>query len=125
MVKPSTTSRTFHEIENIEFPEVPPQVLEHDDLEGQVEEMKKWFKAWANQDASERNYTEYFKVHKVNVYTYIYIMYIHITEMQAVLSYLNSTGFIIVLRCPQVQGYPGVHLPPNKSVYMSDLANIT
>jgi len=36
-------------------------VLERDTLEGQVDEMKKWFKAWKDQDDSKRNYKNYFK----------------------------------------------------------------
>ena len=61
MVMPSTSSSTFHETESIPFPDVPPEVLEQDDLTHQLLEMQLWFKAWADQDYSVRDYRDYFK----------------------------------------------------------------
>ena len=57
---PHGTSSEWHATEPIPFPDVPPEVtnLEPDD---QVAEMQEWFKAWQNQDHSQRDYRNYFK----------------------------------------------------------------
>ena len=57
---PHTTSDQWHDVEPIPFPKAPPEVtsLEPDD---QVAEMQEWFKAWQNQDHSQRDYRKYFK----------------------------------------------------------------
>ena len=59
--QPSTTSTAFHEVEDIQFPPVPDAVLQQDNVEDQITEMKKWFKAWTDQDSSERDYNAHFK----------------------------------------------------------------
>ena len=61
LVMPLTNNKTFHGIEPIPFPDVPPAVLEYDNLEEQVLELREWFKAWASQDRSVRDYRDYFK----------------------------------------------------------------
>ncbi|XP_012937035.1 uncharacterized protein LOC101855249, partial [Aplysia californica] len=58
---PSRTSTDYKAMDDIEYPAVPPEVLEKDGLDDQVLEMRKWFKAWADQDDSERDYKKYFK----------------------------------------------------------------
>ena len=58
---PSTTSSVMHEIEEIPLPEVPQEVLQLETLEEQVAEMQEWFRAWAEQDHSIRDYRPYFK----------------------------------------------------------------
>ena len=40
---PSSTSNVYHEVEDIEFPLVPPSVLEKSTPEEQIEEMRKYF----------------------------------------------------------------------------------
>ena len=47
----------------IPFPDVPPSVLQKATTEEQIEEMKKYFEAFAKQDDSIRNYKPYFKPH--------------------------------------------------------------
>ena len=59
--KKHSNSKRFKASENIEFPDVPPEVLEKETVKGHVEEMKKWFKAWKDQDDSKRDYNKYFK----------------------------------------------------------------
>lgn len=58
---PSTTTSNYHEVEEIPFPDVPPEVLQHQDLADQIKEMREWFKAWKNNDHSVRDYRKYFK----------------------------------------------------------------
>ena len=58
---PSTENSTLHAVEDIPFPDVPPDVLQYESLEDQIEEMQQWFKAWDDQDYSTRDYREYFK----------------------------------------------------------------
>ena len=59
--KPHSTSNIYHDTELIEFPDVPPEVLKQPTVEDQIREMREWFKAFANQDYTVRNYTKYFK----------------------------------------------------------------
>jgi len=61
LVMPSRTSTEFHSVEDIEFPDVPDAVTNKPSLEEEIEEMRQWFKAWRDQDASQRDYTQYFK----------------------------------------------------------------
>ena len=61
LVQPSTTSGTFHETQDIIYPEVPPSVLGQPTVEDQINEMRQWFKAWRDQDFSVRDYRQYFK----------------------------------------------------------------
>ena len=58
---PSTTSSTYHEVEDIPFPEVPPEVLQYNEIADQITEMQAWFKAWKDQDHTVRDYRKYFK----------------------------------------------------------------
>ncbi|RUS87389.1 hypothetical protein EGW08_004843 [Elysia chlorotica] len=58
---PSRTSQDYRATEEIAYPDVPPAVTRKASVEKQIEEMRLWFKAWADQDASSRDYTKYFK----------------------------------------------------------------
>jgi len=58
---PSKTSTLYKAVEEIEYPEVPPEVLQYQDVQEQTLEMQKWFQAWASQDYSVRDYRKYFK----------------------------------------------------------------
>lgn len=58
---PHRTSKEYHAYEPIPFPEVPPSVKSQPTLDGQIEELHKWFKAWRDSDTSKYNYTKYFK----------------------------------------------------------------
>jgi len=58
----TTKSKTQYDAhEEFDFPEVPPAVLAIENIEDQVFEMKKWFKAFHDQDYSVRDYRPYFK----------------------------------------------------------------
>ena len=59
--QPVTNDSTYDAVEEVEFPGVPPAVTDLVDIDDQVEEMRKWFKAWNDQDDSVRNYKDYFK----------------------------------------------------------------
>ena len=54
-------SSDYHKVEEIPFPDVPPEVKGQPTVDAQITEMQKWFKAWKEQNATERNYTKYFK----------------------------------------------------------------
>ncbi|XP_013383323.1 uncharacterized protein LOC106153767 [Lingula anatina] len=58
---PHRTSTAYHAVEDVPFPEVPPAVLKKATVQEQITEMREWFKAWANQDYSKRDYRPYFK----------------------------------------------------------------
>ena len=59
---PHRTSKEFHATEDLPFPDVPPSVLaKGDDIQGQVNEMREYFKAWRDQDHTVRDYRKYFK----------------------------------------------------------------
>ena len=57
----SRSSTEYGAVEDIEFPDVPPEVKQHVNIKDQVEEMRQWFKAWKDQDYSVRDYRPYFK----------------------------------------------------------------
>ena len=61
IVKPSTTSKAYGAVEKIKFPDVPPAVLAKKTVSEQTKEMQLWFKAFAEQDYSVRDYRPYFK----------------------------------------------------------------
>ena len=61
LVMPLTNDNSFHGVEPIPFPDVPPEVLQHNNIDDQILELREWFKAWANQDHSVRDYRDYFK----------------------------------------------------------------
>ncbi|BFZ11234.1 hypothetical protein BsWGS_14271 [Bradybaena similaris] len=61
LVMPSRHSREYHAVEDIPFPDVPPEVIKKSTVEEQITEMREWFKAFHKQDRSIRDYTKYFK----------------------------------------------------------------
>ena len=73
---PHRNSREYHKVEKIPFPAVPPEVLRLNTVNKQAEEMRAWFKAWADQDYSQRDYRKYFKP----VLCYIEGAWIHADE---------------------------------------------
>ncbi|PFX28134.1 hypothetical protein AWC38_SpisGene7132 [Stylophora pistillata] len=50
----------YHAIEEIPFPDVPPEVKSKP-VDEQIIEIREWFKAWKDQDHSVRDYRKYFK----------------------------------------------------------------
>jgi len=58
---PHRTSKNLNAFERVPFPDVPPEVTSKATVDEQVVEMRKWFKAWRDQDTSERDYRKYFK----------------------------------------------------------------
>ena len=58
---PVNGSSTYHQVEDIPFPDVPPEVTQHENIDDQIAEMREWFKAWKKQDHSVRDYRRYFK----------------------------------------------------------------
>ncbi|XP_064645723.1 uncharacterized protein LOC135499028 [Lineus longissimus] len=58
---PSTTQTKFRKMEDVPFPDVPPEVLSKSTVDEQIEEMRAWFKAWKDSDHSTRDYRKYFK----------------------------------------------------------------
>ena len=58
---PSTTTSNYHEVEEIPYPDVPPEVLQQNNMADQITEMREWFKAWKQNDHSVRDYRKYFK----------------------------------------------------------------
>ena len=61
LVMPSRESSEYGATEAIEYPDVPPEVSNAGSVSAQITEMQKWFKAFKDQDNSERDYTQYFK----------------------------------------------------------------
>ena len=61
MYMPSTTSKEDSAVTRIQLPEVPPEVLAKPTVAEQIVEMRKWFKAWRDQDDSTRDYRKYFQ----------------------------------------------------------------
>ena len=61
LVMPHRTDGTYEAVEEIPYPEVPPEVTAFPNVEDQVTEMQKWFQAWGDQDYSVRDYRPYFK----------------------------------------------------------------
>jgi len=61
LVKPGNKgTNDYHSTVPIESPAVPPSVLSQSTVEGQITEMKEYFKAFAKQDISIRDYRPYF-----------------------------------------------------------------
>ncbi|CAH1788966.1 unnamed protein product [Owenia fusiformis] len=58
---PSETSSKFHEVQDVPFPDVPQAVLDQPTVDGQILEMREWFRAWKDQDHSVRDYRQHFK----------------------------------------------------------------
>ncbi|CAH1780052.1 unnamed protein product [Owenia fusiformis] len=61
LLMPSKTKKTFHSVDPIPFPDVPPAVLAKKTVNEQVIEMREWFKAWKNQNFKVRDYRKFFK----------------------------------------------------------------
>ena len=61
LVMPHRTSTDYHAVEDIPFPEIPPEVTNKLTPEDEIKEMREWFKAWKDQNTTHRNYPEYFK----------------------------------------------------------------
>jgi len=61
LVQPHSTSMEFHATEDIEYPDVPPEVLAQSSIEDQITEMREWFRAWKWQRSTVRDYPNYFK----------------------------------------------------------------
>ncbi|GFR88266.1 hypothetical protein ElyMa_004247100 [Elysia marginata] len=61
IVKQSSTSRELHATEPIQFPDVPPSVLEKKSIAGQTEEMRAYFKAFKEQNTTLRDYRPFFR----------------------------------------------------------------
>ena len=61
LMMPHRTLKTYNLMEDIPFPDVPPEVLRLRTVRKQTLELRKWFKAWKDQDHSERDYRKYFK----------------------------------------------------------------
>ena len=61
LYQPATNDTTYDAVNDIEFPSVPKAITDLPDLGDQMEEMRKWFKAWKDEDHSERDYRDYFK----------------------------------------------------------------
>ena len=59
--QPHSTDPSFHKVEPIEFPDVPPEVTNQPTVDAQIQEMREWFKAWKNSDDSQRDYKKYFQ----------------------------------------------------------------
>ena len=58
---PHRTSKEYHETEEVPFPDVPPQVTNQPSVDDEIKEMRQWFLAFKNQNASHRDYKKYFK----------------------------------------------------------------
>jgi len=58
---PHRTSKNLNAFDRVPFPGVPPEVSSKTTIDDQVIEMREWFKAWRDQDASKRDYRKYFK----------------------------------------------------------------
>ena len=58
--QPHSTGSGYHQTEDIEFPEVPPEVLELETVEEQIDEMREFFKAFKDQNITHRDYRPYF-----------------------------------------------------------------
>ena len=56
----SKTSGDYGAVDDIEFPDVPPEVLKKKTLDDQVTEMKEWFKAFRDRNSKDRDYFKYF-----------------------------------------------------------------
>ncbi|KAK3737640.1 hypothetical protein RRG08_009332 [Elysia crispata] len=61
LVMPSTNSSDYHKTEPLPFPDVPPSVLAKKDVDDQIQEMRAYFKAFATQNTTIRDYRPYFK----------------------------------------------------------------
>ena len=60
-LKMPSSSNVMHAVEDIPLPKVPQEVLQLETVDEQVAEMQEWFRAFADQDHSIRDYRPYFK----------------------------------------------------------------
>ena len=60
-LKMPSWSTVLHAVEDIPLPDVPPAVLQLVTLENQVAEMQEWFRAFAEQNHTIRDYRSHFK----------------------------------------------------------------
>ncbi|XP_032236694.2 uncharacterized protein LOC116617810 [Nematostella vectensis] len=58
---PHRTSAEYHDVENIPFPDVPPEVTQKKTVSEEIAEMREWFKAFKTQNHTVRDYRKYFK----------------------------------------------------------------
>ena len=58
---PSPHDKSYHKMEDVPFPDVPPSVLGKHTVAEQIAEMRKYFEAFHKQDKRIRNYEPYFK----------------------------------------------------------------
>ena len=61
LVMKSKTSKDYGAVEEVPFPDVPPTINPKSSIEEQTAEMKEYFRAWAEQDRSIRDYRPYFR----------------------------------------------------------------
>ena len=61
LLRPSTTSIEYRAVEDIPLPDVPKSVKDKSSVSDQVDEMKAYFRAWAEQNTTIRDYKDYFK----------------------------------------------------------------
>ena len=61
LMMPSVDHTTYGLTQDIPFPAVPQAVLDKENFDDAVAEMREWFKAWQAQDDSQRQYHDYFK----------------------------------------------------------------
>jgi len=57
----SKTSKAFHAVDDVPFPPVPPSVSNQKTVDGQIKEMREYFRAWKMQNPKIRDYKPYFK----------------------------------------------------------------
>ena len=61
LYRPSTTTNIYNDIEPIELPDVPPEVLAKRSVRDQIKEMRLWFKAFKDMNDTVRDYKKFFK----------------------------------------------------------------
>ena len=61
LFQPATNNKSYHAVDPIKRPDVPPEVLALPNVKDQVTEMREWFKAFRDADYSVRDYRKYFK----------------------------------------------------------------
>ncbi|KAH9498563.1 hypothetical protein Btru_007379 [Bulinus truncatus] len=61
LVQPDDTSTTFRAVKDIVLPPTPPEVLNQPTVDLQIKELREWFKAFKLQNATVRDYRQYFK----------------------------------------------------------------
>ncbi|KAL8617976.1 hypothetical protein ACOMHN_058060 [Nucella lapillus] len=54
-------NKTYHQIEDVPFPPIPPSVLHQNTMDKQSAELREYFKAWRDSNHTHRDYRPYFK----------------------------------------------------------------